>query len=139
MTRELRLSLSNDLGEIERLADELSSWAKRCSLAGDTLHDLSVALDDIVTNVISYAYPEGGRHVIEVSLEHHADHIDAMVIDHGIAFNLLTARRATTEGEMDNRPIGGLGIHLADTLMDTLTYERDGNRNIVRMMKRIHA
>ena len=40
---------------------------------------------------------------------------------------------------MEERPIGGLGIHLMRRFMDGLDYRREGTRNILRMTKRLEG
>ncbi|MBR3725132.1 MAG: ATP-binding protein [Bacteroidales bacterium] len=39
---------------------------------------------------------------------------------------------------VEERPIGGLGIHLIRRLMDSINYERREGRNILTLRKRIH-
>jgi len=53
-----------------------------------------------------------------------------------MAFNILEQSKPIDTGKSaDERPVGGLGIHFVKTLMDSIEYRREGNRNILLITK----
>ena len=61
-----------------------------------------------------------------------------VVKDHGIPFDPTTYEAVDVEAALDDRPIGGLGIHLVKTIMDTMAYQRTPNGyNVLTLTKKI--
>ena len=67
------------------------------------------------------------------------DGVLTMVIkDHGVAFDPTQHAEVDIDADLDDRQIGGLGIHLVRTIMDTMSYERTANGyNVVTLTKRL--
>ena len=59
----------------------------------------------------------------------------AVVSDDGIAFDPLEVPPPDLESSLEDRPVGGLGVHFMLTLMDEVTYRREGDRNVLTMRK----
>jgi len=132
-----KVVLKNDLAEIERLSDVVTALGTRHGLVADFLYAINLALDEILTNVISYGYDDEREHEILVRLAVQAGEFQVEVTDDGRPFNPLTAQTADLDSPLAERQIGGLGIHLTRTLMDALQYRRDDNKNVLLMSKRI--
>jgi len=91
-----------------------------------------------VANVISYAYPKGTRGHVEVVAYVENDVLSLAVKDHGVPFDPTKHTEVDIDAELDERSVGGLGIHLMRTIMDTMQYERTENGyNVVRMTKKL--
>ena len=133
------LALGNDLSELERLGALVADLGVRCAWPAGIAHELELALDEIVTNVISYAYDDDGRHEILVRFAASADCVSVDVEDDGRPFDPTTAPAPAIDATIDDRPIGGLGWHLVRSVVDTLAYRREGRRNIVTITKRLAA
>jgi anti-sigma regulatory factor (Ser/Thr protein kinase) len=95
-------------------------------------------LEELITNTIKYAYDDQDLHVIDVLISTSTDAITLAVDDDGHPFDPTAQAGPDLTLPAEERPIGGLGLHLIRNLMDTFTYERtpDG-RNCVRVSKRI--
>ncbi len=137
MRNELTVTLANRLPEIERLGGLLESFCREQGLPGKLAAEFNLALDEILTNIISYGYPEPGEHAIRVRLVLEAGTLEAVVEDDGVPFNPLTAAEPDTSAGLDDRQIGGLGILIVKKLMDSVAYERAGGKNILVLKKRI--
>jgi serine/threonine-protein kinase RsbW/sigma-B regulation protein RsbU (phosphoserine phosphatase) len=96
-----------------------------------------VALEEVIANVIEYGYPDDEEHKIILRLALHRKTITAEVEDDGVPFNPVRSPEPPVNAPIEDRPLGGLGIHLARSLMDELTYSRSGDRNILHMKKQI--
>ncbi len=134
---QLSLTLKNDLVEIERLSQSLEAFGRSQQLPEELLYAVNLALDEILTNVISYGYADEAEHEITVGLGIQAGELIAEVADDALPFNPLAAPPADVNSPLEERAVGGLGIHLARTLMDTMEYRREGDKNILILKKRI--
>jgi len=131
------VELKNNLPEIQRLAHLADDFGRRHQLNVETLHNAKVGLDEILTNVISYAYADGGEHSIITRFSLEQGKLTIEVEDDGRPFNPLNAPEPDTKQLLGERPIGGLGIHLVRTLMDELEYRRQNDRNILVMRLKV--
>lgn len=134
---QLSILLKNDLDEIETLSQTVSAFGRRRQLPEDFLYAVNLALEEIVTNVISHGYIDEAEHHIAVRLSVQADEFVVEVTDDAQPFDPLQASPPETTSTLQARAVGGLGIHLARKLMDALEYRREQNKNILIMKKRI--
>jgi serine phosphatase RsbU (regulator of sigma subunit)/anti-sigma regulatory factor (Ser/Thr protein kinase) len=135
MRKELEINLSNKLSELGRFNQSLTEFGRRHGLAPKVVHDLNLALEEILTNIISYGYTDNREHEIKVRLSMQPGEVQAEVEDDGQPFNPLEAPEADTAQSLEERTIGGLGIHLVRKLMDGLTYKRQEGKNLLLMKK----
>jgi sigma-B regulation protein RsbU (phosphoserine phosphatase) len=135
MSTTLEIRLTNKLAEIERLSQVLSTFGARHGLARKVIHDLNLALEEILTNAICYAYTDNRDHEISVRLNLQSGEIRAEVEDDGHPFNPLDVPEADITKPLQERPVGGLGIHLVRKLMDGMEYRRVGERNVSTVIK----
>jgi anti-sigma regulatory factor (Ser/Thr protein kinase) len=99
------------------------------------MHDLNLALEEILTNIMSHGYVDEREHEIRVSLSLQPGAVRIEVEDDGRPFNPLQAPEVDTTKPLDERMAGGLGIHLVRRLMDGLEYKRERERNRLTMRK----
>ena len=137
MTEELEIKLGNKLSELGRLSQILIEFGERHGLALKVVHDLNLALEEILANIISHGYTDNREHEIEVRLSAQSGEIKAEVEDDGRPFNPLEAPEPDTTKPLEERIVGGLGIHLVRKLMDGLEHERRGDKNLLIMKKKI--
>jgi anti-sigma regulatory factor (Ser/Thr protein kinase) len=131
------ISLRTDLGELVRLAEFVDRFAATAALPADAALQLNLALEELVTNTISYGYPTGAEGTIQLRLGRVADWIEVELSDDGVAFDPRTLPEPDTAASLDSRPIGGLGVHLVRQFVDQIDYRRDGDRNRLRLRKRL--
>lgn len=99
--------------------------------------DFNLALDEILTNVISYGYNDGLEHIIYIRGCVSKETITVEVEDDGRPFNPLDAPEPDVTASIEERPIGGLGIHLVRKLTDHQEYHRREGKNLLVMKKNI--
>lgn len=139
--KSYRICLCNDLAELEKLADFVQDYGSENELAWRDVHDVMLTLEELVTNVISYGFsnaPQAASAEIVVELNHEDSHLTLAVIDNGHAFNPLEdAPEVNIGAPLEERGIGGLGIHLVKNLMDSMEYAFRNERNHLVMRKRL--
>jgi anti-sigma regulatory factor (Ser/Thr protein kinase) len=99
------------------------------SVPPEALTNLRIALDEIVTNIMSYAYPDGAAHEIRIHCEMRAGQLETTVEDDGIAYDPLQAPEPDVTSSLTRRPVGGLGVHFVKSLMNAVVYERVAGHN----------
>jgi len=127
----------NNISEVDRLHRSVSQFCRKHGLSPEIEGDLSLALEEILVNVIRHGHPEGGKHEIQVRLSLQQDWVIATVEDDGMPFNPLEAPEPDLDSPLETRPIGGLGIHLVRNITDSLEYQRSEGRN--RLVVRKHV
>lgn len=135
MSEQLCLRIENRLPELERVHAEVENFLERCGVAGRDSYHIRLALDELVTNVICYAYNGEGGQCIEVLLVCCPGIVDVILTDAGKPFNPLLAPEPDMNAPAEIRRIGGLGIHFVRKTMDELHYERKDGKNILRIRK----
>ena len=98
---------------------------------------LNLALEEAVTNVILYAYPEGSDGLVDVEAIMSKDKLKFIISDSGKEFDPTAAPEADITLGVEDRPIGGLGIYLVRNIMDSVSYERTDGKNILSMTKKL--
>ncbi len=99
---------------------------------------IDIALDEIYTNVVKYAYgEEAGDVTVRLDFSEDNSEVRMTVSDAGIPYDPLQQEDPDVTLEADERQIGGLGIYLVKQLMDEVSYEYRGGMNILRMRKKL--
>jgi anti-sigma regulatory factor (Ser/Thr protein kinase) len=134
----LQIVLKNQPNEKQKVARALEQFGRDHKLPADVVHAADLALEEHLTNLMSYGFPDNREHEIEVRLTLTSDFV-IEVEDDGPPFNPLQLPPVDTTVPLEQRPIGGLGIHLIRRFMDQIEYHSDGGKNVLRMRKRLPA
>ena len=100
-----------------------------------TVLHIRLALEELVVNIISYGRV---RQAIELTICCYENHCVFDLISDGVSFNPLKFKEAHQVGRLESQPSGGLGILLAKTFMDNVSYQYKNGRNCVTLVKEIH-
>ncbi len=131
------LIITNNLEDSSKLVPFIDEVAEELGLESAMKNSLNLALEEATVNVIQYAYPEGVTKPISLKAKWTEDkkHVDFILKDCGVLFDPLQAETADISLDLDDRPIGGLGIFLVKEIMDNVTYRRLNGENILTMSK----
>lgn len=132
-----RMTIGADLGEVARVSAAFAAFADARAVPASVRRSMSVVLDELLTNTVSYGFAgrEGGEVTVDVELS--ADRVSVTLSDDGAPFNPLDLAAPDTALSVAERPVGGLGIHLVRRMMDDVRYQRRTDRNIVVVTKRL--
>jgi anti-sigma regulatory factor (Ser/Thr protein kinase) len=131
----LELILQNRPEERQRLVSALKEFARQHRLPPTVLQAADLALEEHVTNVMSYAYRDAVAHEIRIRLAIENHRLQIEVEDDGCAYDPLSRPPVDTSAPLEEKPIGGLGVHLIRNLMDEVDYRWEAGKNILRMRK----
>jgi anti-sigma regulatory factor (Ser/Thr protein kinase) len=134
---ELTVQLANRLEEIERLAAVVETFTAAHNLPDSIAFAFNLSLDEVVANVILYGFDDVQDHTIDVRLRLDAGVMLAEISDEGRPFNPLDVPAPDLDAPIEERRIGGLGLHIVREMMDSLEYAREGDRNVLRLGKRV--
>lgn len=137
MAERLVIRLKNQLPEIARLAELVERFGAQHGLAGSLLLNVNLCLDELITNTISYGYDDQEEHIIAVQVALDNGALKAVVEDDARAFNPLAVGLPDLEAPVDERAVGGLGVHFVRTLMDDVRYQRTASGNRIELTKRL--
>lgn len=131
----LEISLVNDLREIARVAEQIDEFCVSRAIASEAAYAVNLALDEILTNTISYGYADDEQHQIEISVRPEAEALVIVIVDDSAAFDLSNAPTPDVGASLEERPLGGLGLFLVHQMMDSVEYRREEGRNVVTLKK----
>ncbi|MBO7446254.1 MAG: SpoIIE family protein phosphatase [Bacteroidales bacterium] len=131
------LTLTDNIQELDQLEPFLESFFDRNNLDMALLPSVNLALEEALANVIMYAYPENAQGEVTLSAQIKDDDILMVIQDRGIPFNPLQQQEIDLDVPLEERQIGGLGIHLIKEIMDKVEYTREDGKNVLKMWKSI--
>ncbi|HVY68295.1 MAG TPA: ATP-binding protein [Verrucomicrobiae bacterium] len=132
---ERSVTLRNQLSEIERLSHIIDEFAEQNDLPVKAAYELNVVMDELLTNTISYGYPDKAEHNIELEMRAAGGVVTLVLSDDAIAFNPLDRPEPDISKPAEEREIGGLGIFFVRKMMDKVEYARAGDRNVITLTK----
>ena len=133
----MQIVLSGQPGERASVARGLEEFCGEQRVPQAVMNAADIALEEHLTNVLGYGYEPGAPHRVVVALKVEDGWLCVDVEDDGKLFDPLAAPPVDTSLPLEDKPIGGLGVHLMREFMDELSHAREGGRNVLRMKKRI--
>ena len=101
------------------------------------LHKIELAAEEVIVNIISHGYQHRPEKIeIEVRL-FPASRAEIVFKDRGIIFNPLNVKELDISSDLEERNIGGLGIHFVRELIDEVLYQQEGDQNVLTLL--IHS
>jgi anti-sigma regulatory factor (Ser/Thr protein kinase) len=135
MMTKLLLELENRPSEYARVRDRLLDLLRAAGLADETIAEIELVLEEVLVNIISYAYSQEGEGSIYVSADVDGGALTLEFRDNGRPFNPLERNAPDIDADFEERPIGGLGIFLVTQLATSVRYERAGAQNVLTVTR----
>jgi len=139
VTGRLDMSLANDVQEVARVIDSLEEFGAANGIPAEQSLRFGLALDELITNIISYGLAGRSDGIITLAIEHGGDALRAELADNGPPFDPLAADAAPPVGDIETREVGGLGLTLVKSFMDRLDYRRADGFNRLTMEMKVKA
>ena len=135
MTPQSSLILPNDVDTIPQLNEYIDCICEENSIDMEIAMSLNLAIEEAVVNVMSYAYPDGAQGEVKIESAVDPNQITFVITDNGIPFDPTAKEDVDVTLSAEERPIGGLGIHLIRQIMTHISYERKDGKNILTLSK----
>ena len=130
------ITLTNDIQQVPQLAEFVDMVCEEVGMDMAVAIQMNLAMEEAVVNVMSYAYPADTVGDVTIEAVTIADQIQFTITDSGIPFDPTAKAEVDTTLSAEERPIGGLGIHLVRQLMDSINYERIDGKNVLTLRKK---
>ena len=135
---EKKLVLINKVSEIEKLVLFVEELGEELNLPADLIFNLNLVLEEAVSNVILYAYPQDQTQEIYLSVKKEGNMLLFNLTDTGKEFDPTLMPEADVTLSAEERQIGGLGIYLIRQIMNTVEYHRIEGKNVLILSKQLN-
>ena len=133
------LQIDNQIDELPRLANFMEELGEEWRLPVQLVISLNLVLEEALTNIIFYGFEDGGRHDIAINFKKSGDELIITIIDDGKEFDPTLKADPDITLSLEERPVGGLGIHLIKKIMNKVEYKRVENKNYLILIKNIKS
>ena len=129
MGTKLHLKVETRHDELDRVSAAIEEFAEEAEWPLDLVFKVNLALEEIVINVMNYGHDDG-LHEIDITLITEENSLTIEIVDDGRPFDPLhDAPKPDVNAELEDRDIGGLGIHFVRKMMDDVRYRREEGKN----------
>ncbi len=134
------LEVANELDELSRIYTFLDDLAARHGLDDHTRRHLSLIVEELFSNTVSYGYPDAVADTIKTELTKDGDRLVLTLEDHATAFDTGTAPVLDmTETSADDMSVGGLGLFLVHQVSEEVSHSRNDGTNTTRVVLRLSS
>lgn len=139
MVQVFEITIQNRLSEIRRVEQQFNMFSELHGIPIEIRRNMNVVFDEMLSNIISYAYSDDNEHDIDIIVELFENRLGVLITDDGIPFNPLSVETLDTHIYLEDRRIGGLGIHLVRNIMDKISYQRRIDKNVITLVKYLNV
>ena len=136
MAEQVHLVLQNNTADLATATAALSSFCEQHGINEGAVFDLTLALEEIFTNIIRHGYQDREPHEIDLVIRKQGDWLTLRVADDGQPFDPSKMASPNLHLPPEQRAVGGLGIHLVKSVTDALEYRRENGKNVVTVKKK---
>jgi anti-sigma regulatory factor (Ser/Thr protein kinase) len=135
MRHDFRMSIGAHPGGVGEVNAAFASFAETHDLPAPMRRSISVALDELLANALSHGQAGRETGVVTVEVELDQERLMVTLTDDGPPFDPFGRTAPDTMLSLEEREIGGLGIHLVRRLVDEVSYQRRDGFNVVVLVK----
>ena len=137
MRQMFRKAVGADPSGVHEVNAAFAGFAEENALPVDVRRSISIALDELLANALTHGRQGRDPCSVTVEVQLDQDHVTVTVTDDGMPFDPFAREAPDTTLSVEERPIGGLGIHLVGRLMDEVSYQRREDHNVVVLVKQL--
>ena len=123
----LDIPLTLEKASISVAVETAQDWLEESGVDARAAMHVALTLDELLTNASTHGAAEGLP--AQVRLVVHPDRVGVQIVDPAAAYDPRSAPKPDVGASLEDRPIGGLGVHLVMKLSRDLAYARDNDRN----------
>lgn len=133
----LHTTLNSKTGDLQAVRDMVAVLEREHRLPAALVFDIYVVLDEVLSNILKYAYDDDAAHEIRVKLSADDGAVEIAIEDDGRQYDPFAVPAPDPSLPLEQRPLGRLGLHFVRNLMNDVQYERRHNRNYMTLRKLI--
>ncbi|MBP8302412.1 MAG: ATP-binding protein [Planctomycetes bacterium] len=134
MRDELAIQIRGDLAELAQVNAKVTDLLQRHGTGAEVVYRAQLALEEVLSNVIRHGYEDNpAEHAITIHVQLLPDGVRLEFVDDGRAFDPLSVAEVDLDLPLEDRRVGGLGVHLLRTMTKGLNYERKAGCNHLRV------
>ncbi len=137
MSTNKTVRITNQRDQVDTVRKFFDDYSKENKLTEKTVHDIQMALDELLTNIVNYGYEDSDEHKIDVRFGINDDAVRVEIIDDSKPYNILEQESPDISLSVEDKPIGGLGIFLIKKLMSNVDYYTKEGKNHLVMTKEL--
>ncbi len=126
------LDIKTNIDELENISQFIADLAVEWQISDKTVFNLNLVLEELFSNIVFYGYDDLDEHDVSIHFQNIENQIFVEISDDAKEFNPLDiSAENEVEKPLEERKIGGLGIHLLKKLMTNIEYIRLNDKNIL--------
>ena len=129
------ICIKNKISELEKVAQFVEEIGEELGLSMELQMNLNLVMEEMVTNVIFYAYPQDEEADIELLAKSDGKELTFVLSDQGKEFDPTAKEDADLDVNPAERELGGMGIFIVKNIMNKVTYQRLEGKNLLTMTK----
>ena len=137
MSTHKTVRITNQRDQIDTVRKFFDDYSKENKLTEKTVHDIQMALDELLTNIVNYGYEDTDEHQIDVHFGVNDGAVKVEIVDDSKPYNILEKDNPDISLSIEDKPIGGLGIFLIKKLMSNVDYYTEEGKNHLVMIKEL--
>ena len=137
MRHGFRMAVGADPAGVAEVKAAFTGFADAHALQTSVRRSLTVALDELLANALSHGRTGRDARSMTVEVKLDEERVTVILTDDGTPFDPFARDAPDTSLSVEERPIGGLGLHLVGQLMDQVSYQRRGGHNVVVLVKQL--
>ncbi len=130
----VHLVLENSLEELKHARLEVDRFLEPFSISDKVAYDIHLIFEEMLTNVVKYAWDDGGKHEIDLRVSIDPQSVVIQVRDDGVAFDPRKAPMPKPPVSLEEATVGGLGIEMVRQTAEVIRYNRRGGYNEVEVV-----
>jgi anti-sigma regulatory factor (Ser/Thr protein kinase) len=135
MSTHQSIQIPNERDQIDDVRKFFDQFGLDNQLSEKVVHDVQLALDELLTNIVNYGYEDDGAHMIDVHFGVGENNLKIEIVDDAKSYNMLDREDPDTALSVEDKPVGGLGVFLVKKLMSHTEYFTEGDKNHFIMIK----
>lgn len=136
--KALKINLTKNIFDLNMLVTKLEQFFEENNISSISM-PMTLILEELFTNTITHGASYGREVFIEVNLGIDKDELIMTYKDNGMPFNVLDLPEPDLTASIENREVGGLGVHYVKTLTDSVEYEYVEKQNVLKMKKKLSS
>jgi anti-sigma regulatory factor (Ser/Thr protein kinase) len=125
----------NSLSQLNILRQNLEEIGNDIALDKKCVFEINLIMEEIITNIITHGYTDRDEHWIDIDLWEENSMLVIRIEDDGIPFDPIVSEKPDLKCPLEERKVGGLGVHLVKQMACDVAYERCGEKNVLILKK----